>query len=146
MALTLITCTIPAGQSLSNGVPLTAGRLVRLRSPAQWKSANLTFQCASADVPAQYRDVYSRFGAEIVISSVRPNVVIALPAELTAFLQDAYIKIRSGHAGLAVPQVVQCDFEFVLYKGPTTLTQIAGRPDTLPSEGEDGQDEQDGVL
>lgn len=146
MALVSVTCSIAAGQALSTGVALTAGRLLRIRTPAAWKPANITFQCASNDVPAQYRDVYSRFGAEIVISSVRPNVVIALPAELTAFLQDAYIKIRSGHAGLAVPQVVQCDFEFVLYKGPTTLTQIAGRPDTLPSEGEDGQDEQDGVL
>lgn len=130
MALTVITCTIAAGQSLSNGVPLTAGRLVRIRTPAVWKGANLTFQVASADVLAQYRDVYTRFGTEIVISSVRPNTVIGLPAEVTAFLQDAWIKIRSGHGGLAVPQPAQCDFELVLYKGPSTTAT------TLPAEGE----------
>src|SRR3954466_3983539 len=111
MPLVLVPCTIAAGQSLSAGAPLTAGRLVRIRTPLAWKPANITFQCASADVPAQYRDVYTRFGEEIVISSVRPNTVIALPAEVTAFLQDAWIKIRSGHAGLIVPQLSQCDFE-----------------------------------
>jgi hypothetical protein len=143
MALTLITCTIAAGQSLSNGVPLTAGRLVRIRTPAAWKPANLTFQCSSADVPAQYRDVYGRMGAEIVISSVRPNTVIGLPAEVTAFLQDAWLKIRSGHAGIAVPQLSQCDFELVLYKGPTTTTTL-NPLDRLHPLDEDGQNGGDG--
>jgi hypothetical protein len=103
--LTLVTCSIPAGQSLSSGVSLSAGRLVRIRTPVGWKPANLTFQCRIADVPAQYRDVYNRIGAEIVIASVRPDSVIALPSEVTAFLQDAWIKLRSGHAGIAVPQL-----------------------------------------
>jgi hypothetical protein len=86
-------------------------------NPSAWKPANLTFQCASADIPAQYRDVYERFGTEIVLASVRPNTVIGIPSDVTAWLQDAWIKIRSGHAGIDVPQLSQCDFELVLYKG-----------------------------
>src|SRR4051794_20123800 len=62
MALTLVTCSIPAGQSLSSGVSLIAGRLIRIRTPAAWRPANITFQCASNDIPGQYRDVYERFG------------------------------------------------------------------------------------
>src|SRR3954462_5517402 len=116
MALVSVTGSIPAGQSLSNSVLLTAGRLVRIRTPSSWQPANITLQCARADVAAQYRDVYGRFGGEIVISTVRPNVVIALPSEVTAFLQDAWIKLRSGHAGIAVAQPSQCDFELVLFK------------------------------
>jgi hypothetical protein len=117
MAVTLVTCSIPAGQSISNGVSLSAGRIIRIRTPAAWKPANLTFQCASADIPAQYRDVYERFGTEIVLASVRPNSVIGIPTDVTVWLQDAWIKIRSGHAGIDVPQLSQCDFELVLYKG-----------------------------
>jgi hypothetical protein len=116
MALVSVICSIPAGQSLSSGVVLTAGRLVRIRTPSSWKPANITFQCASADVPAQYRDVYNRFGTEIVIASVRPNTVIGLPSEVTAWLQDAWLKIRSGYGGIVVPQLSQCDFELVLFK------------------------------
>jgi hypothetical protein len=116
MALVSVTCSIAAGQSLSSSAVLAAGRLVRIRTPSSWQPANITLQCASADVPAQYRDVYGRFGGEIVISTVRPNVVVALPSDLTAFLQDAWIKLRSGHAGIAVPQPAQCDFELVLFK------------------------------
>lgn len=120
MAVTLVKITIPAGQSLSNAASLAAGRLVRIRTPAQWKAANVTFQCASADMLAQYRDVYHRGGEEVALNSVKPNTVIALPAEITAFLQDAWIKIRSGHAGEAILQDVACEFELVLYKGPST--------------------------
>jgi hypothetical protein len=116
MALVSVICSIAPGQSLSSGAVLTAGRLVRIRTPSSWKPANITFQCASADVPAQYRDVYNRFGGEIVIASVRPNTVIGLPSEVTAWLQDAWIKIRSGYGGLDVPQLSQCDFELVLFK------------------------------
>lgn len=144
MPLVLVPCTIAAGQSLSNGVPLTAGRLVRIRTPLTWQPANLTFQCSSDDVPAHYRDVYSRFGAEIVISSVRPNTVVGLPAEVTAFLQDAWLKIRSGHAGLLVKQGAQCDFELVLYKGPAS--PVAARDAATPLSGfDEGDEEADGA-
>ena len=133
MALQLVKATIPAGQSLSNGVSLGAGRLVRIRVPPQWQSANLSFQCASADVLDQYRDLYHRGGNEIILNSVRPNTVIGFPADITHFLQDAWVKIRSGHAGIAVPQPVACEFEFVLFKGPTT-TQL------LPAGVEEDED------
>ena len=124
MALQLVKATIPAGQSLSNGVSLAAGRILRIRTPPQWKSANLTFQCASADVPAEYRDVYRREGIEVVIQSVKANTVIALPADISHWLQEAWIKVRSGHAGIVVPQPVACEFEFVLMKGQTTATLL----------------------
>jgi hypothetical protein len=116
MALVSVTCSIAAGQSLSNGVVLTAGRLVRIRTPSAWKPANITFQCASADVPAQYRDVYNRFGGRDRHRLGAAQHRHRLPSEVTAWLQDAWIKIRSGHAGIDVPQLSQCDFELVLFK------------------------------
>jgi hypothetical protein len=117
MALTSVIITIPAGQSLSPvGMSLIAGRLVRIRVPTAWKSANLTFQCASADVPAQYRDLYTRTGIELALQSVQPNSVIGFPADITHFLQEVWLKIRSGTAAIPVPQPAACDFELVLVK------------------------------
>jgi hypothetical protein len=115
MALVSVTCSIPAGQSLSNGVVLTAGRLVRIRTPSSWQPANIT---CNARAPMCRRNIATFTGASAAkSSSVRSGqTVIALPSEVTAFLQDAWIKLRSGHAGIAVPQPSQCDFELVLFK------------------------------
>ena len=132
MALQLVKCTIPGGQSLSNGISLAAGRILRIRTPPQWRSANLTFQCASADVPADYRDVYRREGIEVVLQSVQANTVIGLPADISHWLQEAWIKIRSGHAGTSVPQPVACEFEFVLLKGQTTATLLPAMAEEEP--------------
>lgn len=117
MALTLVPITIPAGGSLSNGVSLLPGRLVRIRVPAAWKPANLTFQCASADVLAQYRDLYDHLkGKEVMLNSVKPSTVIGFPADITHFLQEVWLKIRSGTSASPVVQPVAADFELVLVK------------------------------
>src|SRR3954466_15129921 len=119
MTIVSVLATIPAGQSLSAGVSLGPNRVLRIRTPAQWQPANMTFRIASADVPDQYWPLYHRLGGEVTLSSVRPSTVIGLPADVTNFLQEAWIKIHSGHAGEDILQPSACTFEFVLLKGAT---------------------------
>lgn len=116
--LVSVTATISAGQSLSNAANIGTNRLLRIRTPAQWKPANLTFRCASTDVGPLYWPVHHREGGELILQSVQPLTVIGLPADVTNWLQESWIKIHSGHAGQDVIQPADCAFEFVMLKGP----------------------------
>lgn len=115
MPLTLVTATILAGQSLSAGVDLSAGRLVRIRTPRSWTTANLTFQCASDNVLANYRDLYDRMGKQVMMNTIKVSTVIGFPADITHFLQGAWIKARSGTAAGPVVQPADASFDFVLW-------------------------------
>ena len=88
MALTMGTVTIAAGEFLSTGLSLTTGRLVRIRTPASWKPANLTFRITSAEVD-EYWPLYHRDGTEVMLNTVRPNTVIGIPADINEMLEDA---------------------------------------------------------
>jgi hypothetical protein len=63
-----------------------------------------------------------------MLNTVLPNTVVGIPSEVADMLQDAFIKIHSGHAGQDVPQAALCEFELMLYRGGATAT-------LLPAEG-----------
>ena len=116
MALTMVKATFQPGSSLSSSVSFSSGRLIRIRTPAVWTPANLTFRITSVDT-AEYRPLHHREGGEVMLNTVLPNTVIGIPSEVAEVLQDAFVKIHSGHAGQDIPQAALCEFELMLYRG-----------------------------
>ena len=53
------------GESLSSGIDISAGNIVRITTPAGWTNANLTFQISSDGTG--YNDLYDAEGQEITI-------------------------------------------------------------------------------
>jgi hypothetical protein len=110
----ILTVTIPAGQSLSNAVDLAGGSLLRIRMPAQWTPANITFQMSVIDQPDQYLDVWSLEG-EVMIG-VPANRNVALVGDVVQFAREGFLKIRSGTGVKPVPQQAARTFELVVLK------------------------------
>jgi hypothetical protein len=98
---------IAAGESLSAGVDLTAGTLVRITTPAVWDGpANLTFQVSSDG--AFFNDAYDVLGREITIPCGPARGIII--RDIEAVLSASHLKIRSGSAAHPVPQAAQREF------------------------------------
>lgn len=113
MPAVVSTATIPAGQSLSNAVDVTAGTLVRIRMPAQWTPANVTFQISPDNVEANFVDLWE-IGGEVMIPCA-PGRTVALPSEVAA-LREGFIKFRSGSAAQPIPQQAARDFQVVVIR------------------------------
>lgn len=98
---------IAAGESLSEGVDLTAGTVVRITTPAEWDGpANLTFQVSSDGV--YFNDVYDTAGREVLIPCGPARGIVI--RDLEAVLSAAHLKFRSGSAAHPVPQNAQREF------------------------------------
>jgi hypothetical protein len=110
MPAVVLTATIPAGQSLSNAVDLSSGKLMRIRMPDQWTPANITFQMAPSDTANLFRDIWDM--TRQVMLEVRPDCVVLIP-ENTATLCEGFLKIRSGISGVPVAQAADRVFELV---------------------------------
>lgn len=92
---------IQAGESLSEGVDVSAGRIVRITTPGGWTGANLTFQI-STDGASGYNDLYNAKGEEITVVTRGDNSAIIVRDEWTRNIK--FIKFRSGTASHPVPQ------------------------------------------
>jgi hypothetical protein len=93
MALTVVIGpTIQAGESLSDGLDLTAGDLLRLTMPLEWDDAPLTFQISTDGV--NYNDCYHIDGYEVVVPVVVPRSAVIVPLDVGKAI--AWIKFRSG--------------------------------------------------
>jgi hypothetical protein len=102
--------SIAAGQSLSAALDCTAGRIVRIYTPAAWTGSNITFQLSFDGVT--WADLVDRGGKE-VSAAVKPNSVIILSDYAQ---QIAWIKIRSGTAAAPLVQAAQRDFKTTIEK------------------------------
>ena len=91
--------TIAQGESLSDGVDLTAGPLVRITMPPEWTPANLTFELSSDG--NFYNPLYDVHGKEITIVVV-PGSAVRIPLEWSTMI--AFLKVRSGTIGHPVVQ------------------------------------------
>jgi hypothetical protein len=111
MAVTSVTATIPAGESLSNGVDISSGQLVRLYVPDQWLSSVLTFQ-VSSDGIVPYRNVFLHDGMELRMEVVSPGSAILVPELMGKGL--AFIKLRSGTYERPVIQPLARAFQLIL--------------------------------
>jgi hypothetical protein len=92
--------TIAAGESLSDGVDISAGTLLRITTPADWTPANLTFQVSSDGL--FFNDVYDVNGREVtIVCGAARGIVID---DIGAVLSAAHLKFRSGSSAHPVPQ------------------------------------------
>jgi hypothetical protein len=101
MPVTTTSVTIPAGQSLSGEVDVSAaGKMLRIITPDAWTPANLSFQVA--DVQAgPYKDSCDHAGNPLLVACP-PASAIVLGGILT--LSEGWLKLRSGSASHPVVQ------------------------------------------
>jgi hypothetical protein len=90
------------GESLSGGIDISAGTMVRITCPGQWTNANLTFQI-STDGASGYNDLYDAEGKEITILVRGDNSAIMIRDPWSKFIN--FIKFRSGTKDHPVKQV-----------------------------------------
>jgi hypothetical protein len=109
--------TILKGQSLSNMVDCSAGRIVRILTPPAWSVAPLTFQVSTDGTT--FRELYrvqdtqgSFTPFQVIVPSVPVNTSLVLPTA-TGY-SVAFIKIRSGTPVSPVPQSADRTFQLVL--------------------------------
>jgi len=100
---------IAAGESLSDGVDVSAGKIVRITTPGGWDAANLTFQISS-DGASGYNDMYDAQGNEITVVTRGDNSAIIVHERWTHAIN--FIKFRSGTA--KHPVVQKADREFAI--------------------------------
>ena len=83
---------IAAGETISDGVDVSAGELVRVTMPADWTEAALSFQFSSDGVT--YNDMFYIDGFEVQIPVVVPNAAVIIGAHVGRAI--GFIKFRSG--------------------------------------------------
>jgi hypothetical protein len=96
--------TILKDESLSDGADCSAGDIVRITIPQEFKDANLTFQVSSDG--NGYNDLYDVRGNEITVAA-QPDSAIIIQGEIWGKAIN-FIKIRSGTRAHPVLQTVDC--------------------------------------
>jgi hypothetical protein len=105
MAISIVTGTIAADASLSSALDCTAGRVLRVTTPAAWTPAELSFQVSNDGI--MFNDAYDLAGKEYVIPCKANRCVIVQAPEATgaaAQFTGLHLKFRSGPAHAPVPQ------------------------------------------
>jgi hypothetical protein len=103
---------IEAGESLSDALDCTGGRVVRLTMASQWNSAPITFQISSDG--EGYNNLHHANGKEIVVEVV-PGAAVLVSADMAAGL--AFLKIRSGTSAAPVSQRDRRQFAVAIEDG-----------------------------
>ena len=101
MPLVMKTLTIPAGESLSNAIDVTAQNtgIRRIVMPPAWTDAWLTLKASNDGVT--YYDVYWEDGQPFVVNVV-PNTLILVHNENV--LRRGFFKLQSGQSDDPTPQ------------------------------------------
>jgi hypothetical protein len=102
---------IAAGESLSDGIDLAGGQLVRITAPFAWSGANISFQISSDG--NGYNDLYTADGNEVVIPCRAGRaIVIEWPMWWKAV---AFLKIRSGSGSSETVQTERQEFAVAVW-------------------------------
>jgi hypothetical protein len=101
--------TIAAGESLSDGVDCSAGKIVRITVPQEFTDANLTFQVSTNG--EFYNDLFNSEGEEITIAP-EPDCAVIVSEVWTRSI--AFIKFRSGSRDHPVEQAEVCKFAIAI--------------------------------
>jgi hypothetical protein len=110
MPLTIINGPfIQAGETLSDVVDCSAGKLVRITMPGAWSSARLTFEISSDGI--LYNQLIYPSGNEVRVAVV-PGATVIVPTDMANAL--AFIKFRSGSKQAPVPQAELREFAVAL--------------------------------
>lgn len=109
---TTITATIAISTSLSAVVDLEGYHYLAIQMPAEWTTADLTFQ-ASSTSGGTFADVYDDAGLEISAKAAASRVIgIDLAVVKLAALR--YLKIRSGTTATPVNQAAERTLTLIL--------------------------------
>jgi len=79
---------IAAGESLSDALDCSAGRIVKLTMPKEWDYADITFQTSSDGVG--FNDIMRPDGQEVMCTVFAGTAIIGMD------LPVGFLKIRSG--------------------------------------------------
>jgi hypothetical protein len=101
---------IDAGESLSEGIDLAGGQLVRITAPAYWSGANISFQISSDG--NGYNDLYTSDGNEVVIPCGPGRAIVIEAAWWKAI---AFLKIRSGRVEAPDVQTERQEFAVAVW-------------------------------
>jgi hypothetical protein len=111
VARVIVTFVIPAGQSLSAGVDCTEGYLSRMQMPADWTSANLSFQISDDNV--NYFDLIDHTNGLEALIPVTPGTARMFHVDQWA-RGIGWWKIRSGPSAAPVVQQATRIFKVTL--------------------------------
>lgn len=107
--------TILAGQSLSEKIDCSAGRIARITIPKEFSQTTvsniLTFQVSSDGVEPFFNDLYNSDGSEY---SIRVGPDRAVIVNQAIWLPGFWLKVRSGSRAQPMPQDVDCKFALAL--------------------------------
>jgi hypothetical protein len=115
--------TIKAGESLSDTLDCSIGRLVRITMPLEWTTADITFQISSEGV--NFNDVHDQQGRPVAITGVAAGSAVIMQHDMSAV---TFMRIRSGYKEYPVVQAADRQFAvavFVEYKGAAAAEQPA---------------------
>jgi hypothetical protein len=90
---------IAAGESLSDVVDATSGRIVRITMPSAWTSALLTFQISSDGL---FFNEVCDFTGDYISINVRAGSAVIVPEQFG--IASQYLKFRSGTLDHPIPQ------------------------------------------
>jgi hypothetical protein len=111
-AVAQISAVIPAGQSLSSAIDLTAaGTLVRIYMPDDWTEALITME-VSADNIVPYRPMFRVDGSQVSLVVVPGGTSLLLPDFIGRGL--AFFKLRSGTQAQPVNQTAARTFTLII--------------------------------
>lgn len=98
----LIGPVIAQGEALSEGLDCSAGQIVKITMPADWTTADLTFQTSSDG--QGYNDIYQADGNELKCTVRAGTAIVGLG------LAKGWIKFRSGTSEQPVVQPARREF------------------------------------
>lgn len=102
--------TIAAGQSVSNAVDCSAGKIIRITTPAEWNNyAPISFLVSTDNV--FFSDLYKSDGLEFVLPCGKGRGIIVNQND---WWPGLWVKIRSGTHDAPIPQTAQREFAIAL--------------------------------
>lgn len=97
--------TIASGQSLSAEINVSGMVLIGISMPAAWTAAGITFQGGISEAAGQtLQDLYDEDGAEIAWTGAAAGRYLIGAGAAPPMTGLAYLKVRSGTAGVPVAQ------------------------------------------
>jgi|SRR5215471_10850837 len=110
MPTTVVTGTIPAGQSLSDSIDASAGNPVFVVGPVDWTPANISWQLSADGIT--FHDWFTWDGKELLKPCVAGTAWLLISDILGT--KGAHIKVRSGSRDHPVIQAADRVFQFVI--------------------------------
>jgi len=107
------------GESLSDAVNATHGRIVRITMPSDWTPALLTFLISS---DGEFFNDLCDFNGDYIAINVRPGSAVIVPEQ--AGIAAEYVKFRSGTPSSPVPQEEVRNFAIAVETGATVSAPL----------------------